>query len=278
MAHVYYNEFDAYTAWWLRHAIDHGDLPQGVVDDRDMRVVDPSELDGYAAWHFFAGIGGWPLALRMVGWRDEWPVMTGSPPCQPFSVAGRRLGKRDERHLAPKWLEFVRHLRPPILFGEQVANAIQQDEWLDDLFDHLEAEGYSTGALVLQASIVGAPHRRERIFFYAFRPGEIGFLEDADDDGWQLASTNTSTSATSWIEPSLPTSRTGLLYAPWSSGSPIECVDQKVRLVEPSIRPLAHGVPARVGRIRAYGNAIVPTLGALFVWAFLDGVKEGVIR
>src|SRR6056297_3216911 len=164
---VYYNEWDSYAAEWLRNLIKEGNLPDGDVDERSITEVQPDDLKEYTQHHFFAGIGGWPLAVRLAGVSESERIVTGSPPCQPFSTAGQRKGYSDERHLAPHWLKLVAAIRPTWVFGEQVAAAIKKDDWLDDLLDELEAEGYSTGAIVLPACSVGAPHIRQRLWVVA---------------------------------------------------------------------------------------------------------------
>jgi len=63
----YYNEFDPFAAAWLRELICNGHIPFGVVDDRDIKDVTPADLVGYTQCHFFAGIGGWSLALQLAG-------------------------------------------------------------------------------------------------------------------------------------------------------------------------------------------------------------------
>lgn len=171
MGHAYYNEYDAGAAAWLRELIKHGHIAQGEVDERSIVEVHADDLRGFTQCHFFAGIGGWSHALRLAGWPDDRPVWTGSPPCQPFSAAGKRLGKDDERHLAPVWLDLVLQCRPPILFGEQVADAIRVG-WLDDLQDRLEAGGYACGSSVLTAASFGAPHIRKRLYFGGVRVGD----------------------------------------------------------------------------------------------------------
>jgi DNA (cytosine-5)-methyltransferase 1 len=164
---AYYNEFDPPTAQWLRELIKAGLIAPGYVDERSITDVRADDLVGYTQWHFFAGIGGWSRALRLAGWPDDRPVLTGSPPCQPFSTAGKQLGKLDERHLAPHFLALVAAIRPPWVFGEQVAAAVNKDAWLDDLLDALENEGYATGAAVSPACGVGAAHIRQRLWFTA---------------------------------------------------------------------------------------------------------------
>jgi len=105
----YYNEFDPQAAQWLRNLISAGLIPPGDVDERSIEDVTPNELLGYTQCHFFAGIGGWPLALALAGWPVDKPVWTGSCPCQPFSAAGRGDGFADQRHLWPAWFHLIRH-------------------------------------------------------------------------------------------------------------------------------------------------------------------------
>lgn len=180
---VYYNDNDAKAAAWLRELIRQGLLPDGEVDERSILEVDEVDLWGFDQHHFFAGIGGWPLALQLAGLEGVEGIFTGSPPCQPFSPAGKLQGKSDERHLAPKFIELVRSVRPRVLFGEQVASAAvfgkaagsarsragKEPEWawIDDISDRLEAAHYAVGTSDIPAAGVGAPHIRQRTFFGA---------------------------------------------------------------------------------------------------------------
>ncbi len=180
---AYYNEFDPSAAEWLRELIKGGHIASGVVDERSILDVRPEDLFEFTQCHFFAGIGGWSLALRLAGWPDDRPVWTGSPPCQPFSVAGENKGQDDERHLAPKFISLVGACRPGVLFGEQVASAAVFGKiakrtrngtekapdwaWLDDLSDRLEGTRYAVGAVDFPSAGVDAPHIRQRTYFGA---------------------------------------------------------------------------------------------------------------
>ncbi|MGA1677590.1 MAG: DNA cytosine methyltransferase, partial [Pseudomonadales bacterium] len=176
---AYYNEIDPKAAAWLRELIKRGLIADGDVDETDIRDVDPARLGGYTQCHFFAGIGGWSLALRLAGWPDDRPVWTGSCPCQPFSAAGRRAGVADERHLWPHWHHLISQCQPAIVFGEQVASKDGLG-WLDLVHADMEATGYAFGAADLCAAGIGAPHIRQRLWFVGER------LADAADAGLQM--------------------------------------------------------------------------------------------
>lgn len=167
---TYYNEINPYAAQWLRNLVAAGHIAPGDVDDRDIREVKADDLKGYAQCHFFAGIGGWSVALRQSGWPDDRPVWTGSCPCQPFSAAGAGKAANDERHLWPAWFSLIAERGPAIIFGEQVEAAIGWG-WLDVVFNDLEAEGYACGATILPACGVGAPHIRQRLWFVGHAEG-----------------------------------------------------------------------------------------------------------
>jgi len=373
---AYYNEFDPFAAQWLRNLIAAGHIAPGVVDDRSITDVTASDLKGFTQCHFFAGIGGWSLALRLAGVPDTFNCWTGSPPCQPFSAAGKQLGQLDERHLAPTFIRLIAECRPAVLFGEQVAPAIAK-HWLDDLFTELEAETYACGAAVLPACSVGAPHKRDRLFFGAVllehasslgrEQGGSGYNSGHDRqqpaaagknrrmaDNWmqqrqsampgscsaglgargrdeataapagcgrcggmadhnrQFMEASGQSGETGRGEPSNLSADDGMAdgynhrqqsgcwsggssqsscsrlnigrNSPAGSGNPnngfwsdadwLGCRDGKFRPVEPGTFPLANGVSARVGRLRGYGNAIVPQVASEFVTSFLASISE----
>ena len=158
----------------------------------------------------FEGIGGFSLAARWAGWhtvawceinpfgqqvlRHHFPnakghdditktdftiyrgtvdIITGGFPCQPYSTAGKRLGKEDERHLWPEMLRAIQEVRPRWVVGENVAGLVNWSDGLvfEEVQAELEAEGYEVLAFVLPAAGVGAPHRRDRIWFVAHSNG-----------------------------------------------------------------------------------------------------------
>ena len=158
----------------------------------------------------FSGIGGFDLAAEWMGWENVfhcewnpfgqkvlnhyWPnaisyeditktdftihrgdidLITGGFPCQPYSMAGKRKGKEDDRHLWPEMLRAIREIQPRWVVGENVFGLVN---WSGGLVFHevqadLEAEGYEVFPYVLPAVSVNAPHRRDRIWFVAHAIG-----------------------------------------------------------------------------------------------------------
>ena len=173
----YYNEFNHEAASWLRELINDGLIPYGHVDERSIKDVRADDLRGYTQCHFFAGIGGWSLAIKLSGWPDGEEIWTGSCPCQPYSSAGKQLGNEDERDLWPEFFRLISERKPKFVFGEQVESSIRFN-WLDRVYSDMEREGYALGSAILGAHSVGAPHRRYRLYWGGFRVAE-------DSDGWR---------------------------------------------------------------------------------------------
>lgn len=154
----------------------------------------------------FSGIGGFDLAAEWMGWENMfhcewnefgqkvlkhyWPnaisygditktdftihrgrinVLTGGFPCQPYSMAGKRKGKEDDRHLWPEMLRAIREIQPEWVVGENVFGIINWSGGLvfEEVQTDLEAEGYEVQPYVLPACAVNAPHRRDRVWFVA---------------------------------------------------------------------------------------------------------------
>jgi len=155
----------------------------------------------------FSGIGGFDLAAEWMGWENifhcEWnkfgqqvlkhhfpnsisyeditktdfsihrgtiDILTGGFPCQPYSSAGKRLGKEDDRHLWPEMLRAIREIQPRWVVGENVRGLTNWNGGLvfDEVQSELEAEGYEVTPFLLPACAVNAPHRRDRIWFVAY--------------------------------------------------------------------------------------------------------------
>lgn len=154
----------------------------------------------------FSGIGGFDLAAEWMGWENVfhcewnpfgqrilkhyWPnaksynditktdftkhrgaidILTGGFPCQPYSLAGKRKGKADDRHLWPEMLRAIREIQPQWVVGENVFGIVNWNGGMvfDEVQADLEAEGYEVQPYVLPACAVNAPHRRDRIWFIA---------------------------------------------------------------------------------------------------------------
>lgn len=158
----------------------------------------------------FSGFGGFDLVAQWMGWRNVfhcewmpfprhilnfyWPeaksyedirktdftiwrgridVLSGGFPCQPYSSAGKRKGKEDERHLWPEMLRAIREIQPVYVVGENVRGLTNWNGGLvfDEVQSDLEAAGYEVLPFLLPACAVNAPHRRDRIWFVAYSNG-----------------------------------------------------------------------------------------------------------
>jgi DNA (cytosine-5)-methyltransferase 1 len=154
----------------------------------------------------FEGIGGFSLAARWMGWKTlawcEWndfgqkvlrhhfpdaegfgditktdfrkyantiDILTGGFPCQPYSVAGKRRGKEDERHLWPEMLRAIREIQPRYVVGENVGGLVSWNGGMvfEEVQTDLENEGYEVQAFILPACAKNAPHRRDRVWVVA---------------------------------------------------------------------------------------------------------------
>ena len=171
----------------------------------------------------FSGIGGFDLAAEWMGWENVfhcewnkfgqqvlhyyWPkaicyeditktnfsihrgtidIISGGFPCQPYSSAGKRLGKEDERHLWPEMLRAIREIQPRWVVGENVRGLTNWNGGMvfDEVQSDLEAEGYEVTPFLLPACAVNAPHRRDRIWFIAYC--NSWRLERSKDVGWNV--------------------------------------------------------------------------------------------
>jgi len=164
----------------------------------------------------FSGIGGFDLAAEWCGWKNVfhcewkefgqkvlkhyWPeaesygditktdftkwrgsidIISGGFPCQPYSSAGKRLGKEDERHLWPEMLRAIREAAPSFVVGENVRGLTNWNGGLvfDEVQTDLENLGYQVAAFLIPAAGVNAPHGRDRIWFVAKDTSRDGRLQ-----------------------------------------------------------------------------------------------------
>ena len=143
-------------------------------------------------------------------WRGRVDILTGGFPCQPFSMAGKRLGAKDDRYLWPHMLRAIREIRPTWVVGENVAgilSMVQPGKEVDmgdkaSLFEEnyrtreeqlytiegicqgLEQAGYSVQTVVIPACAIGAPHRRDRVWIVAHRTdARVKDLQQERKDG-----------------------------------------------------------------------------------------------
>ena len=156
----------------------------------------------------FSGIGGFDLAAQWMGWdnvfhceinpfcqktlKHYWPnadslddikttdftkyegqidIISGGFPCQPYSLAGQRKGTEDDRHLWPQMLRAIREIKPRWIVGENVYGLINWNGGLvfEEIHADLETQGYEVWATILPAVSKDAPHRRDRVWFVAYR-------------------------------------------------------------------------------------------------------------
>ena len=166
-----------------------------------MRIID-----------LFTGIGGFSLAAHWMGWETaafvEWnefcqkilnknfpgvpvfgdikqfngteyrgsvDIVCGGFPCQPFSSAGNRKGKEDDRYLWPQMLRVIQEVQPTWVVGENVTGIISMDggDVLEEICTSLEGKGYAVQSFIIPAISLGAPHRRDRIWI-------VGYAESND--------------------------------------------------------------------------------------------------
>lgn len=188
-------------------------------------------------------------------------VICGGFPCQPFSQAGKQLAEKDVRHLWPEYFRLVKECRPSWVIGENVIGLINLG--LDAVLDDLEGIGYATRTFDIPACAVGAPHYRRRVWITANATSgrrTSGFNGDAKSTDVVPCSEDLAYSDCSLLqgggggnneEGRKESSR----YARLACGEP-----ESTWEIEPRMGRVANGVPSRVDRIKALGNAVVPQI------------------
>lgn len=290
----YYNEIDKGARKWLRQLVKDELIPDGFIDNRPIEEVRADELirAGFRQHHFFAGIGGWPLAFRLAGIPDDEEWWTGSCPCQPFSDSGEQMGFADPRHLFPTWRRLIARCRPARVAGEQVASKLGR-EWLARVRLEMATLGYATRGSDLCSAGVSAPNRRQRLFWLADtesagrgvantngqRFSERSECDSRADESGEQTSQRADASGrhsngvalgdtndARWQGRRLRSEQDSGQLAPWSSGVVgLKCTDGKTRRIKPSIFPLSSRLSGDLALIRGAGNAINPWVAAEFL-------------
>ena len=250
-----------------------------------MRNEKPTHLD------LFSGIGGFALAAGWAGFetvgfcdnepyaqavlKKHWPdvpihgdikaldgtayrgvtLLTGGFPCQPFSNAGKRRGKDDDRYLWPQMLRVIQEARPAWIVGENVVGIIGLA--LDQVCSDLEAEGYEVEPIIIPACGVDAPHRRNRVWVVAH----------TEQSRWGSREQNIFKERGSVGEPVLFNSEGDgrIIKSFWEAKETDWAMDIKA-----SICRKDDGISNRVDRLKGLGNAIVPQVA----YQIIKGIRE----
>lgn len=192
-------------------------------------------------------------------------LVTGGFPCQPFSFAGERKGKEDDRDLWPEMFRVIKECRPSWIIGENVAGFVGME--LDRSITDLESIGYAVQAFDIPAVAVDAPHIRHRVWIVAHAdkklgctvsvqpkkrrgqgksthpPGRCAHVPDSHKIGRNERNIQDGSPSAQEREGSA----TGR-YCRWSA--------------EPGVRRVAYGIPSRVDRVESLGDSIVPQVAA----------------
>jgi DNA (cytosine-5)-methyltransferase 1 len=205
-------------------------------------------------------------------------LITGGFPCQPFSVAGKQASKEDDRYLWPAMLQVIEQEKPTWVIGENVGGIINLA--LDQVLADLEAKNYSCQSFVVPACSLNAPHRRDRVWIIAHSivdgsrcyteggPYETtetklkvipeidgkAYANDAEQVCGFLAHTSSSQQQRQ--------SKKQIFGQRYLQGESERSSENKHRgwATEPSVGRVVNGLPGRVDRCKALGNAVVPQI------------------
>jgi len=267
--------------------------------DQPKRVITHGSL--------FAGIGGFDLGFERAGIKTVWQVeidpfcrrvlerhfpeaqrfddirkcagdladveiISGGFPCQPFSPAGKRQARNDDRYLWPEMFTVIRTVRPAFVVGENSAGLTLDgnDGVLEEVLLDLEGEGYETlPPIVVPACAFGAWHRRDRVWIIAHLDGDRQLRESVRARRWEEGSR-------------APDSERGFAVYADAAGARLDAGPQagiyrgeKGRgtwdgkserrtwwNTEPSLGRVVHGISSELDRhrIKALGNAVIPQI------------------
>jgi DNA (cytosine-5)-methyltransferase 1 len=286
----------------------------------------------------FSGIGGFSLGLERAGMetvafceidpfcrevlKKHWPdipiyedvrklkggeiaadIICGGYPCQPFSVAGKRKGEEDDRHLWPEVARLLSEVRPRWFIGENVAGHISMG--LDEVLFDLEGQGYDAQTFVIPACAVDAPHRRDRVWIVAWNAHsgrrdkrEVGKVQERKNTKPDGVCTNVPDTQSKYDGSSNPRESKGQIQQFGISDFKADVADteyygscgekgnetikgsnwQKNGIfergcawpTEPDVGRVANGIPRRMDRLRSLGNAVVPQIPEMIGRAIME--------
>jgi len=257
----------------------------------------------------FSGIGGFDLAAQWMGWnnifqveKDDWcrnvlaknfpkterfadikdftgyeytnriDVISGGFPCQPFSVAGQRKGKDDDRYLWEEMLRVIATIKPTYVVGENVTGIIGMA--LDTVLSDLEAQNYTTETYIIPACSKNAWHRRDRVWIVA-NANSIGWQDEQKENGKSVCNgewNNTikeqggkqqqcRTGKSSSVFPNTDNTGCEEQWEPITDGTELFALKcSSWWEAEPGMGRVVDGLPGRVDRLKGLGNAIVPQI------------------
>jgi len=214
-------------------------------------------------------------------------LICGGFPCQPYSLAGKRKGKEDDRHLWAEYFRLIQEIRPRWIIGENVPGIINME--LDQVLSDLASENYSSEALIIPACAVNAPHRRDRVWIIGRRksmgnPKHNGLPTPKESRGFAPPSNNDKEGKNSPRESKGTSKRGNCQDVAYPNQERVQR-GEKVRnfegerkernkfsfgcgkrtigenwSVEPELGRVANGIPRRMDRLKGLGNAVVPQI------------------
>lgn len=207
-------------------------------------------------------------------------VISGGFPCQPFSVAGKQKGKGDDRYLWPEMLRVITELRPRCVVGENVPGIIRIAA--GQVVKDLERAGYHVVVFNFEAAAVGAWHRRSRVFFTGLAdvadadgPGLQGRKQPETPDAAEGAGEQPSRAPAGECSEAVYDAMCSGCAGDARWGQSQELADGRCWAAEPDVGRVAHGIPARVDRLKCLGNAVVPQQAYPIFKALMEDILKG---
>ena len=245
-----------------------------------MNVIWQSEIDPYACkvlakhWPEVPNHGN----IKEINWTTviRPDVICGGYPCQPFSTAGKRQGENDPRHLWPWVREAISQLRPQYAVLENVRGHLSLGG--TTVIGELAAIGYDAEWRVVSAASVGANHRRDRVIIVAYPHSEgLQRRPKTAIPQRQITNGHARQGGTSLANPDSGR-RIHSRAQVFSTDTRLTALSQLAPsswwATEPNVGRVANGVPNRVDRLRALGNAVVPQVAEYVGWQLLNMMGE----